>query len=119
MSINQLAQNIINEREARNWSQAELARKVKMDNTVVNKIEKGNRKVSSDELQEFAKAFNISMDQLAGNSNLKEDNRLAWQDLGMAYGGRIPDELKDMYRAIAEEYVKKHPESLKHGSTKK
>ena len=30
----------------------------------------------------------------------------------MAYGGRIPDDLKDMYRAIAEEYVRKHPNSL-------
>lgn len=114
MAINKLAKNIINYREARNWSQAELARRVNLDNTVVNKIEKGSRKVSSDELQTFAKAFNVSMDQLVGNSTDSENssNELDWQDLGMAYGGRIPEELKDMYRAIAEEYVKKHPETL-------
>ncbi|MCT6890911.1 MAG: helix-turn-helix transcriptional regulator [Lactobacillus sp.] len=114
MSINKLAKNIINYREARNWSQSELARRVNLDNTVVNKIEKGSRKVSSDELQTFAKVFNVSLDQLVGNStdSAKSSNELDWQDLGMAYGGRIPDDLKDMYRVIAEEYVRKHPEAL-------
>ncbi|MCT6888156.1 MAG: helix-turn-helix transcriptional regulator [Lactobacillus sp.] len=114
MTNNTLAQNIINFREARNWSQAELARQVDLDNTVVNKIEKGTRKVSSEELQRFAEAFNVSMDTLAGNyvQNGNSKNELDWHDLGMAYGGRIPDDLKDMYRAIAEEYVRKHPDAL-------
>ena len=113
MTITQLSQNIILQRKLRNWSQAELARRVKLDSTVVNKIEKGNRKVYSEELKAFAKVFDISMDRLACNTRKNNTDELAWQDLGMAYGGQIPDELKDMYRAIAEEYIKKHPEVLK------
>lgn len=112
MLKNQLSKNIIKERESRNWSQAELARKINLDNTVVNKIEKGNRKVSSEELQEFAQVFNISMDQLAGNSNVIENDNISWQNLGISCEGNIPDELKNVYHAIAEEYVKIHPEII-------
>lgn len=49
-----LRKNIITLRENRNWSQAELARRLKMNNTILNKIETGNRKVSSFELDQIA-----------------------------------------------------------------
>ena len=42
-----------------------------------------------------------------------DKHELTWQDLDMPYGGEIPDELKGMYRALAEQYVKDHPDSLK------
>lgn len=34
----------------------------------------------------------------------------------MTYEGNIPRDLKDMYRAIGEEYIKKHPEIAETGS---
>lgn len=41
---------------------------------------------------------------------VSSEKGLTWQDFGTAYGGRIPDDLKDMYKALAEQYVKNHPE---------
>ena len=53
-------------------------------------------------------ALNISADTLL-NLNSSE---LTWADLGMPYGGEIPDELKDTYADIAKGYFKRHPEYL-------
>ena len=71
MSDDILRKNIINFREERDWSQAELARRIKMNNTALNKIEKGTRKVSSAELEALASVFNVSTDYLLGNSDKK------------------------------------------------
>ena len=71
MSDDILRKNIINFREERDWSQAELARRIKMNNTALNKIEKGTRKVSSAELEALASVFNVSPDYLLGNSDKK------------------------------------------------
>ena len=71
MSDDILRKNIINFREERDWSQAELARRIKMNNTALNKIEKGTRKVSSAELEALAYVFNVSTDYLLGNSDKK------------------------------------------------
>lgn len=71
MSDDILRKNIINFREERDWSQAELARRIKMNNTALNKIEKGTRKVSNAELEALASVFNVSTDYLLGNSDKK------------------------------------------------
>lgn len=71
MSDDILRKNIINFREERDWSQAELARRIEMNNTALNKIEKGTRKVSSAELEALASVFNVSTDYLLGNSDKK------------------------------------------------
>lgn len=105
---NNLAQKIVNLREALNMTQAELAAKSGIERTALNKIEKGTRKVSSDELKAIALALNTSADMLL---DLK-DPELTWADLGMPYGGKIPEELKDTYADIAQGYFKRHPEYL-------
>lgn len=105
---NKLAKNIINFRESKNMTQAELANKSKIEKTALNKIEKGTRKVSSDELKAIALALGTSADVLL---DLKE-NEVTWADLGMPYVGKIPDELKDTYADIARGYFKRHPEYL-------
>jgi transcriptional regulator with XRE-family HTH domain len=68
-----LRNNIIRLREERGWSQAELARRINMNNTALNKVEKGVRKLSSAELDELASAFNVSTDYLLGRSNEKKE----------------------------------------------
>ena len=52
-----LAQKITNYREAQDMTQAELADKSGIERTALNKIEKGTRKVSSDELKAIALAL--------------------------------------------------------------
>ena len=77
------------------------------------------KKPNSDSLKAVAKVLNTTTDYLNGltdNPDIpseSEKHGLTWQDLDMPYGGKIPDELKGMYRALAEQYVKDHPDSLK------
>ena len=68
-----LRNNIIRLREERGWSQAELARRINMNNTALNKVEKGVRKLSSSELDELASVFNVSTDYLLGRSDKEKE----------------------------------------------
>lgn len=61
-----LISKIINLREAKDWSQAELARRLGVEKSVMNKIENGSRKVSIDELKQLANLFQVSTDYLLG-----------------------------------------------------
>lgn len=76
---------------------------------------------SNSNLASVAKVLGTTTDYLNGltdnpdipGKRKPEKHGLTWQDLDMPYGGEIPDELKGMYRALAEQYVKDHPDSLK------
>ena len=64
----QLAARIVDQREKVNMSQSELAKRLGIDKSSMNKIEKGTRKVSSEELDKIASIFDISTDYLLGRS---------------------------------------------------
>ena len=49
-----LAKKIISIRNSQNMSQLELAEKANIERTALNKIEKGTRKISSDELKRIS-----------------------------------------------------------------
>lgn len=55
-------------RENRGIFQAELAKMVNISESVMNRIEKGDRAVRDDELKEIAKTLNVSADYLIGRS---------------------------------------------------
>ena len=85
-----------------------------------NSIYKWKRnKPGSDALAAVAKVLGTTTDYLNGLTDdpdipgKPEKHELTWQDLDMPYGGEIPDDLKGMYKALAEQYVKDHPESFK------
>lgn len=76
----------------------------------------------SDKLKQVAELLHTTTDYLNGLTNdpspihdaLKDDEPgITWTDLDMPYGGAIPDDLKNMYKAIAEQYVKDHPDKFK------
>lgn len=77
----------------------------------------------TDKLKEVAKILHTTTDYLNGltddptipnnSENHINSNTLTWLDLDMPYGGTVPDELKDYYKAMAEQYIKQHPEILK------
>ncbi len=77
----------------------------------------------TDKLKQVAKVLHTTTDYLNGltddpsipnnNENHINSNTLTWLDLDMPYGGTVPDELKDYYKAMAEQYIKQHPEILK------
>lgn len=113
MSDNVLRKNIIRLREEREWSQAELARRIKLDNTALNKIEKGTRKVSSTELEDFSRVFDVSTDYLLGNLNSHRENNSGAVDLKndpvvLSYGGKpVSDEDMTIIKAILARHNKK------------
>ena len=59
-------------REAMGMSQLEFANKVHINNSVMNRIEKGIRPIRDDELLAISKCLNVSVDYLLGNSTSKE-----------------------------------------------
>ena len=73
------------------------------------------------DLAKVAKPLNTTTDYLLGrtdnpsipDSSTLSNDTLTWLDLDMPYGGTVPDELKDYYKAMAEQYIKQHPEILK------
>lgn len=81
MSDEQLRINLIRLREERNWSQAELARRIGMNNTALNKVEKGTRKLSSAELDAIANAFDVTTDYLLGRTTTPQFTRKDERDV--------------------------------------
>lgn len=73
------------------------------------------------DLAKVANILHTTTDYLLGrtdnpsipDSSTLSDDTLTWLDLDMPYGGSVPDELKDYYKALAEQYIKQHPEILK------
>lgn len=108
----QLGRTIASLRKKRQKSQSEVAKSLNIGSSTLGMYETGKREPNNAMLSKIADYFNVSTDFLLGRGESNDSNTLAWQDLGMAYGGNVPDDLKDMYRALAEEYVRKHPEAL-------
>ncbi|MEY7998653.1 helix-turn-helix domain-containing protein [Clostridium sp. Mt-5] len=52
-------------------TQKELAQKLNMQNTAISKYELNERKPDIDTLNQLAKFFNVSVDYLLGNTNIK------------------------------------------------
>lgn len=61
-----LGEKIRRLRESREWTQAELARKVGVTKSAISTYELGNRTPSADVVCGFAKAFGVSADYLLG-----------------------------------------------------
>lgn len=80
MSDNSLISRIVNLREGNDWSQAELARRLGIEKSVMNKIENGSRKVSTEELKRLAEIFDVSTDYLLGNTDKKHYYDLTEKD---------------------------------------
>lgn len=86
-----IGKRIINMRERKGWSQRELANRVGLNFSVMNRIESGDRPVRDSELTMLANVLDVSADELLGlpvdntrsimgkdvdTSNLSENQRL-------------------------------------------
>lgn len=104
--------------------QAISLRKVAEDNNfssnLIYRWKKSEPKAA--DLAKIADYFHTTTDYLLGrtdNPRIPDDDGttdsetdLSWADLDMPYGGKIPDELKGYYKAIAIQYAKDHPELM-------
>lgn len=70
-------------------------------------------------LAKVAETLNVSTDYLLYGTTLKaptqpathsHEHELEWYDLGMGFSGKVPEDLKHVYREIGEKYIKEHPD---------
>lgn len=104
MEQNNLAIRIIDLREKVNMTQNELAKKMGFDKSTMSKVEKGTRKISSDELRKLSRIFDVSADYLLGNESEPTEKTadLADEDTVFTYEGRQipPEDLEYMKRLL-------------------
>lgn len=62
---------IKNLREKNELSQSELAEKIGINNSVLSRIESGDRQLRDDELVKIADFFKVSTDYLLGRTNIR------------------------------------------------
>lgn len=67
-----LQKRLIDAREAAGMSQSEVARRIGLANSVISRIESGDRKVAASELADFADLYHVSADYLLGRTNLSD-----------------------------------------------
>lgn len=60
-------------REDNKLSQAELADNIGINNSVLSRIESGDRQLRDDELIKIADFFNVSVDYLLGRTNVRNN----------------------------------------------
>lgn len=100
----QLAARIVDLREKVNMSQSELAKRLGIDKSSMNKIEKSTRKVSSEELDKIASIFDVSTDYLLGRNPKEDDLKtvdLADDDTIFTYKGQpLSDDDKEIIRRL-------------------
>jgi len=63
-----IGEKIIQLRSTHNMQQKELADKLEINASVLNRIEKGTRPIRDEEITAIAKIFNVSTDYLLGNN---------------------------------------------------
>lgn len=67
----------------------------------------------SDKLKQVAELLHTTTDYLNGLTDdptppTKSNAPTTFEDLGLPYKGVIPEDVNDMYRAIAKQYAEKH-----------
>ncbi|EJT8453875.1 helix-turn-helix transcriptional regulator [Listeria monocytogenes] len=74
MRVNEM---IVNLREKRNISQRELANRIGINKSVMNRIESGERDIRAHELKAIANYFDVSTDYLLGRDKFDNSDLLA------------------------------------------
>ena len=105
-------------RENAGWTKTYVANRLHLPLTTYANYEYGNREPDINTIGAISTLFNTSNDYLMGKTDDsdphtgKDNDTLTWEDLGMPYKGKIPEELKATYADIAKGYFKRHPEYL-------
>jgi transcriptional regulator with XRE-family HTH domain len=76
MTLINFGDRLLEVRKGKKISQADLAQKIGVHGAVIGRYERNEVKPSIEIATQIAKALNISLDYLVGNSNLELDNLL-------------------------------------------
>jgi transcriptional regulator with XRE-family HTH domain len=97
----EIGKRIKNLREKKNWSQVLTSEKLKIDNSILSKIESGKRDLEAPLLHKMADLFEVSADEILGRKTKdKEKSNLFFFDIE----GLNDEEIEDIQRHI--NYVK-------------
>lgn len=72
-------------REQKGMTQAELAKKIMVDKSVMNRIEIGTKLIRNDELLSLSHVFNVSPDFLLGNKSKTGDDSVLTNDMNQFF----------------------------------
>ncbi len=86
------------------WTQKQLAEKVKMNTSVLNRIIKGKRPVDQDEIVAFSKVFGVTTDYLLGISG--------HPDVGVGKDGQLEIQFPEKVDSFDPAEIKKEFDSL-------
>lgn len=104
-------------RKAMNWTRKRAVAELNIPYQTYSNYEQGKREPDISTITVFADKLHTSTDYLLGNVNdpspRNKDRRAVnpnptFEDLGLPYKGVIPEDVNDMYRAIAKTYAEKH-----------
>lgn len=84
-------------REARGWTQVELARKMNMTRNGINSWEQGLSMLSPPSLVDLAKLFSVSTDYLLGVENHSTVNVTGLNEEDVALLARLADRLRESH----------------------
>ena len=84
-------------REARGWTQAELARRMNMTRNGINSWEQGLSMLSPPSLVDLAKLFSVSTDYLLGVENHSTVNVTGLNEEDVALLARLSDRLRESH----------------------
>ena len=84
-------------REARGWTQAELARRMNMTRNGINSWEQGLSMPSPPSLVDLAKLFSVSTDYLLGVENHSTVNVTGLHEEDVALLARLADRLRESH----------------------
>lgn len=84
-------------REARGWTQAELARKMNMTRNGINSWEQGLSMPSSPSLVDLARLFSVSTDYLLGVENYSAVNVTGLNEADVALLAQLADRLRESH----------------------
>lgn len=104
---------IIYLRELLDLTQGELAEKVGINRSVLNRIELGTRAIRDDELVKLADYFDISADYLLGRKEVTNVlvRRIPQKELNVLKGYRsAPEAIKKIIDTAVEPYIKTRDE---------
>lgn len=88
-----IGKRIVHLRESKGWSQREIALRVKLNVSVMNRIESGERPVKDQELADIARVLDTTSDYLLGiTDNSKNENAKDEKDIAK----RMADFTKDL-----------------------
>lgn len=84
-------------REARGWTQAELARKMNMTRKGINSWEQGLSMPSPPSLVDLARLFSVSTDYLLGVENYSAVNVTGLNEADVALLAQLADRLRESH----------------------